>query len=399
MKSKLSAWAVAILLGIAWAAACSPKPPPASAADEASQEPAPEFRVAVAEVQTWERVLRLTGELAPFEQATVSAKVAGRVMSISVDVGTRVHPKQTLFLLDPRDFELRLEQAQASLEAARALLGPTAQVDVESAAIVREAKNELDQARREVDRRTSLLAHGDASQSAMDEATTALNAAESRLQSARETVANRQATLEQRAVEVEIARQQLADTELTAPFDGVVAERLVGTGDYVSIGTPLARLQRNDPLRLRLNVPEQAVGRLVQGQEVRASFDSGAKSVVAKLVRFAPALGSRDRSLVVEADLPNANGALQPGLFARAELVLDPKASALVIPPAALVRFAGVDKVFVLEGQSVKEQRVLVGRVEDARIEVLTGLSAGDQVVLEPGRLQSGARIRVRSAD
>jgi RND family efflux transporter MFP subunit len=385
-----------LLFCLLFAGACAPQAPTASAQAVDSPAPVPEFKLSSAQLQTWERVLRLTGELATFEQATVSAKVAGRVMAPTVDVGSQVKAGELLFRIEARDFELRLSQAQASLEAARALLGPGALEDVERAAIVREVQNELDQARRELDRRTSLLAHGDASQSAIDESQTALSAAESRLQTAREVVANRRATLTLREVEVQIAQQQLDDTLLTAPFDGVIAERLVGTGDYLSIGTPLARLQRNDPLRLRLNVPEYAVGELQLGQEVRASFDSGVDSVPAQLQRFAPALGSRDRSLMVEADLPNPDGALRPGMFARAEWVLDPQAQALVIPPEALVRFAGIDKVFVVEGELAQERRIQVGREEGPRIEVLEGLQAGERIVLSPGRLQNGARIRVR---
>jgi len=404
MESKLSSSLAAVLLGLAGAAGCSPVPPPAGAAEAAAQAPIPEFRVAEAAEATWELVLRLTGQLLPFEEAIVAAKVAGRVQSLEVDVGARLKPGETLAVLEARDYELRRDQARASLEAARALLGfapgsDVAKFDVEQAAMVREAAAVLLQSRREVERQTSLLNQGAATQAAMDVAQTELSAAESRLQVAREAVANRLATIAQREVELAIAEQQLADTRISAPFECVVAERRVGTGDYLSVGTPIVRLQRNQPLRLRLSVPEQAVSRVQLGQELRASFDSGAPAVVARLVRSAPELSAGDRSLSVEADLPNPQYLLRPGSFARAELVLDPAARTLVLPPAALVRFAGVDKVFVVEGESAKERRIVVGRVEAARIEVLGGLNAGDLVVLEPGRLQSGTRIRVRSAD
>jgi hypothetical protein len=83
-------------------------------------------------------------------------------------------------------------------------------------------------------------------------------------------------------------------------------------------------------------------------------------------------------------------------MFARAEWVLDPQAQALVIPPEALVRFAGIDKVFVVEGELAQERRIQVGSEEGPRIEVLEGLQAGERIVLSPGRLQNGARIRVR---
>ncbi|MEO6709126.1 MAG: efflux RND transporter periplasmic adaptor subunit [Planctomycetota bacterium] len=349
----------------------------------------------------WEKVLHLTGELVASEESVLSTKVAGRLESLAVDVGSIVHRGEPIARVEARDFELRQVQAAATLAAARAMLGleesaEAKSIDTETMAIVREARAELDQARREVERQTSLVGSGAATQSVLDSATTAHSAAESHLQEARETIATRRATIAQREAELEIARQQLADTQVSAPYDGVVLERLAGTGDYLSAGAPLARLLRNDPVRLRVIVPEQASGLVHPGQELRAQFDSGSASVVAAVTRMAPALGARDRSLVVEADVGNPDGKLRPGSFARAELVLDAKATTLVIPPTALVRFAGIDKVFVDEKDQAVERRVKIGRVEAQRVEVLEGLAVGDRVVLEPGSLQGGTRLRVK---
>ncbi|HTF90389.1 MAG TPA: efflux RND transporter periplasmic adaptor subunit [Planctomycetota bacterium] len=382
------------------AAACSPSAPSKSAPPPSAAAPRD---VAVAQVTeaVWETVLHLTGELVPSEESVLSTKVAGRLESLAVDVGSVVRRGEPIARIEARDFELRQVQAAATLTAARAMLGleenaEAKSIDTETMAIVREARAELDQARREVERQTSLVGSGAATQSILDTATTAYSAAESHLQEARETIATRRATVALREAELEIARQQLADTQVKAPYDGVVLERLAGTGDYLSAGAPLARLLRNDPVRLRVIVPEQASGLVSQGQELRAQFDSGSASVVAAVTRMAPALGARDRSLVVEADVKNPDGKLRPGSFARAELVLDAKATTLVIPPTALVRFAGIDKVFVDEKDQAVERRVKIGRVETERVEVLEGLAVGDRVVLEPGSLQGGTRLHVK---
>ena len=245
----------------------------------------------------------------------------------------------------------------------------------------------------------SLVAHGAATQMAQDEAASELAAAESRWQGARETIENRRATLAQREVELAIADAQLADTAVRAPFDGVVAERLASSGDYLDVGSPIARFLRADPVRLRARMPEQASGSVRPGQELRAHFDSGESSRTATVARVAPALGANDRTLSIEADLPNPEGLLRPGSFVRVDLVLDASARALSIPPAALVRFAGIEKVFVSEGGVAKERRVRTGRSDGERVEVVEGLKAGDQVVLDPGKLQSGTRLRVVAKD
>jgi RND family efflux transporter MFP subunit len=113
-----------------------------------------------------------------------------------------------------------------------------------------------------------------------------------------------------------------------------------------------------------------------------------------RLVRVSPEVDARSRTLLVEAEFVNADGALRPGAFASADLIVDAAAKARVVPDAALVRFAGVDRVFVVKDGVAVEKRVLVGRIEGGRIEILDGVDGGEQVVLEPGSLRSGAKVR-----
>ncbi len=385
-----------------WATAGCSRPGAAGAAASEQHPDAPrEVMVTVAQEQVWERVLRLTGELAPAEAATISTKVAGRLESLGVDVGSVVHKGDCVAKIEARDFELRLAQARAAVDAARALLGlepqaPASAIDVDQMPLVREARAALDQAGLELERQQSLLKSGVTSQSVLDKARNDASAAESRWRATKETIANRRATLILRETEMALAEQQFADTSILAPFDGIVAGRLAGTGDYINVGAPLARVLRSDPVRLKLIVPEQSSSAVKIGQELRAHFDSGAAGQVAHVKRLAPTLENGDRSLSIEADIANPDGALRPGSFVRAELVLDSTARTLVIPPAALVRFAGIDKVFLAEKDLAVERRVKIGRSEAARIEVLDGLKAGDSLVLDPGKLQGGAHLRVR---
>jgi RND family efflux transporter MFP subunit len=381
--------------------ACAPAGPAAPKAAGGTQ-PAQfhDVRTAIAKEEPWETTLPISGELAAFESATLSTKVSGRLEELAVDLGSRVKKGDLLARVEAHDYELRVTQAEAALSAARARLGLPLEdgdgkdaVDAESVAIVRQARAALDEAQREEQRQTELLRTQVGTQAALDGAHSALLGAQGKLQDALEEVQNRRAQVLQRRADLALARAQLADTRILAPFDGAVVARLAGTGDYLGAGAPLARLVRFDPLRLRLEVPEHAAGGIKPGQVLRATLEEGTR-VDGVVARISPELGARNRTLLVEGELPNPAGALRPGSFARAEVVLDGSARTLVVPPEALLRFAGIDKLFEIVDGKALERRVRVGRIDERRVEILEGIQAGAELVLAPGNLQAGASVR-----
>lgn len=384
---------------VAWAlAACAPAVPAAGPSAEGI-DPAPRpVRTATAGLEVWERTLRVTGELRAFEEVTCSVKVSGRLAGLGVDFGARVSAGQSLARIESREYELALARAEASLQAARAQLGLAVEddsdvVDASSTAVVREARALLDDARQERDRLAPLLDQGIVDASAFESAEARFRVAESRMHAALQEVETRRAILAERRAQLEAARQALSDTRIVAPFDGAVSERLAGTGDYLSVGAPVLRLVRFDPVRVRLSVPERDAPAIRAGQAVRVSLEGGGPPAVGSLTRIGPEITSRARTLQVELELENPEGALRPGSFARAEIVLDPEARTLVVPRAALVRFAGIDKVIAVVDGVAAERPVTVGRAEAERVEILDGLAAGTEVVLEPGNLQNGMRV------
>jgi HlyD family secretion protein len=384
------------------AAACAPTGAgPGTPTSTGSPSAAPrQVRIASVEEVVWEKSLRVTGELAEFESATLSTKVPGRIGSIAVDFGARVAKGAPIAEIDPKDYELRVVQSEAALSAARALLGLTTEaaddvVDPARTAVVSKAQAELDDALRENQRLVELQQSGVSAQADLDKSRARLAQAESDLQDARESVQNRAALVAQRRAELAIAKQQLADTRIVAPFDGVVVSRQVGTGDFLAAGAAVARLVDDDPLRLRLELREGDAPFVRLGQGVRVVLDSESEALQTQLVRLSPTLDTRTRTLTVEAELPNPDGRLRAGAFARAEIVVEPDARALGVPPEALVAFAGIDKVFLVVEGVAQERRVVVGRREATRVEIVSGVAAGDVVVLVPGGLQSGARVEI----
>ena len=166
----------------------------------------------------------------------------------------------------------------------------------------------------------------------LDAAEAALGVAEGRHQEAIETARTRQALLSQRRSELAIAQQQLADSVLTAPFDGAIRERLVSPGDYLAAGAPVAVLVRVHPLRLKLSVPEREALGVRVGQPVELMVEGVPTTHTGKVARISPSISEDNRTLMVEAEVPNADGALRPGSFARAAIVVQSGDPAILVP-------------------------------------------------------------------
>ncbi|MCO5168545.1 MAG: efflux RND transporter periplasmic adaptor subunit [Planctomycetes bacterium] len=372
----------------------------AGPAAPAAPAPPRAVRTAVVAAERWEEVVEVTGSLLPRERATVAAEVAGRVRAALVDIGAPVAAGAPLVALDDTDLALEVERAEAALAEARARLGLAGDGPASGDApgtdevpVVAVARALLEQAEAEHGRVVALRGQGVASPADLDAAAAALRAARSRLEDARDEVRTRRAVLAQRQAELRAARERLARAQVVAPFDGAVLDRLVAPGDHVQPGAPVARVVSVDPLRVRAEVPERLAGRVRVGQAARVWPEGRTAPLLVTVARVSPALSDPGRALVVEADLPNPGGALRAGAFARLELVVDPEATALVVPPVALRTFAGLHKVLVVEGGAVAERRVTLGRRDAGRIELLHGVAAGERVVLEPGALRAGQPV------
>ena len=345
------------------------------------------------------RSVTVSGTLAAEEQVTVSFKVTGRVEELRVDLGSIVHKGDILARLTPTDFDLRLRQAEAALQQARARLGldPTGEtdtVDVNQTSLVRQARASMTEAQRQRERVATFVQRGISAKADLEAADAALEIAAGKHQDALEEVRNRQAILAQRQSELALARQQLDDTTLRSPIDGVVRERLVFAGEYRSAGTPVATVVRQHPLRLQLAVPERASSALRVGQRVRVSVEGDSEVHEGRVTRVSPSIAEGTRTLPVEAEVPNVDGKLRPGTFAKADIVTAEN-PALMVPQSALVVFAGVEKVLVVKDGKAREQRVKTGLRVGDRVEILDGLSAGESVIVSPGGLADGSPVTI----
>jgi RND family efflux transporter MFP subunit len=382
--------------------------PAGSAGEGAPEQPggaaAPRnVEVAAAAAARLPRTVQVAGTLAADEQVALAVKVAGRIDQMPVDLGSRVRQGDLIARLAQPDFTLRVEQAGYALDQARARLGltagqPDAGVLPEATAGVHEADAQLRQASVTYQRQQSLFRQQLISQQDLDAAQANFQVAEARREDAVEEARNRIATLAQRRSELAIARQALLDSTLTAPFDGAIRERRAAAGDYLAVGQPVVVLVRTHPLRLRLAVPERDSGAVRVGQAVQLTVEGDARTWEGRVARISPAISEDNRTLMVEAEVPNQGGELRPGAFARAAIVVEEARTArptVLVPASAIVSFAGIDKVLGVEGGRAKEREVRTGRRAGALVEVLAGVAAGEPVVVNPGNLVGGQPVRV----
>ena len=339
----------------------------------------------------------VNGTLAAYDRTTISVKVPGRLQTISIDLGSVVHKGQVLGQLEQQDYKLRVQQAEAGLAQARARLGLSPDgaddhVSAEETGTVRQAKAVLEDAKSKRDRAARLVQQGVIPRAEYDTVDSEYKVATSRYQDALEEIRNRQGLLAQRRSEVALAKQQLADTIVYAPMEGVVQEKKASVGEYLAAGAPVVDIVRIDPLRLRVDVPERESHSIRAGQSVRVTSEGDAESYLGYVKRLSPTISEQSRVLAVEADVRN-NGRLRPGAFVRAEIVTDQTSTAATVPSTAIVTFAGIDKVMVVENGKAMEKTVTTGRRGPDWIEIKVGVSVGQSVVVDPGNLQSGQAV------
>lgn len=371
--------------------------PSATALPESAEAPR-EVRLARATEAQVARTVSATGTLAAEDQVILGAKVVGRLSEINVDLGSRVRKGQTVARIDPNDYKLRVAQAQAALQQARVRLGlppdgTSDQIDPEQTAIVRQAAAVLKEAKLTHDRMIELWDRNLIARAELDTAVSQLTVAEGRYQDALEEVRNRQGMLAQRRSEREIARQQLDDTVIVSPIDGAAKQRQAAVGEYLAAGSPIVTLVRMDPLRLRVAVPEREAASVRIGQQVRLTVEGDSNEYRGRVARLSPAIAEDNRTLLVEAEVPNERLLLRPGSFAKADIIVEAGQQIVTVPAEAVVIFAGIEKVLaVAEGKAV-EKRVRTGRRIGDAVEITEGVSPGDRVIVKPGNLVAGQAV------
>jgi multidrug efflux pump subunit AcrA (membrane-fusion protein) len=362
-------------------AACS------TGAAKGNDTPAPAPIVAVSAAaavqQDIARYIRVTGTLNAEEQASVAAETAGRVVSTPVERGSRVAAGAELVRISPAETEASLKEAEANAAQieARLALGENGVMDVDKVPEVANARANLNLAQAEFTRIEKLLTDRVVSQSEYDQRRTQVEAARQQYEAAKNAGQQQYQALQAARARVALARKALADTVVRAPFNGIVGQRMVSTGDYVTKGMKVVEVVRITPLRVALTVPEQFVSAVAVGQPVRFSVDAYPDRTFEGKVRYvSPALRADQRALTVEAIVPNDDAELKPGMFATALVQQAEKTPAVLVPESAVQTLGGTSRVYVVSGDHAEERIVTLGQKLDDRVEIGSGLKSGERV-------------------
>lgn len=343
---------------------------------------------AVVSAQDWPATYEATGTVRARTTATISSKITGYVQQVTVKVGDHVRQGQSLISLDARDLDVSLQHA----EAARAEV-ESAIPELESATGA--AKANLDLAQTTFKRMEELAAKKSISNQEMDEATARLKAAQANYEmtrARRAQIDSKMALVEQ---DIRAARIMRGYSVLAAPFSGVVMAKTVEPGNLATPGVPLLTLEQDGLYRLEASVDESQLASVRVGQAVEAVIEPSDEKLNTRVSEVVPSVDPASRTYVVKLDLP-AIPRLLTGMFGRAIFPLGTQ-KVVAIAPAALTERGQLQSVFVVEDGVAHTRLVTTGRRTKGAVELLSGLNAGEKIVLPlPAGLQDGARVEVR---
>jgi RND family efflux transporter MFP subunit len=309
------------------------------------------------------REIEVTGEVIPAAEVNIAPQITGvaRVASINAKVGQSVNRGTVLFELDRTDFENGLRNAEAALYI---------------------AETNLEAAEKAYQRAKDLFEANAMSQAEYEGAETGYKIA--------------RAQYDQAEVARDTAQKNLVEATVTAPVSGRVAYLDVEVGEMVGPQAPVAGVVRLNPVRVKLNLSENVVGSVAVGQEVGVTVDAAGKTAAGTVCSVAPKIDRTTRAFPVEVEIPNSDGKILAGMVAKIRLATGASKGALVVPAAAVLKSSGESMVFVVKDGVVEERAVTTGFSSKDRVEVLTGLSESEEVIVTGNRLVGdGQKVRV----
>jgi membrane fusion protein (multidrug efflux system) len=298
------------------------------------------------------QTITAVGSLRSDESVTLRPETAGRISEITFQEGQRVARGAPLVKLDPAIPRAEVEQARANLTLAKA----------------------------KFDRAVDLAKRSFISGQAKDEAENNLKVAQAALN---------------------LAEAKLARTDIRAPFSGIIGLRSVSVGDYVKEGADLVNLEAIDPLKIDFRVPERFLSQVQVGQSLQVTLDAVPDKVYdGKVIAVNPLVDAAGRSVVIRAQVRNQDTALRPGMFTRVRLITRDQADAMVVPEQALMPQGTDQYVYKVVDGKVVRARVETGQRRDGKVEVVSGLAAGDTVVTAGHlKIRDGVAVRIAGGE
>jgi multidrug efflux pump subunit AcrA (membrane-fusion protein) len=368
----------------------------------AAARPKPAVRFQSVEKRPLPQTLDISGTLAADETSAVAAQANGIVVQILADVGARVKKGDPLVILDAKNAQLQSQAANAAVNQARAKLAITEdqkgapKIDPDQVPEVRAAKEAMDLAKADAERVKQLYDQGALPQATWDQARTRAETATAQYEAAVSGVRAAAAGLVSAQAQAGMASKALSDTTVRAPFDGAISERQVSVGEFANVGRTVVVVVKDNPLRLRIDVPEADVASIELGKQVEVTVAAYPDRTFQGIIkRIGASLKAASRTLPVEAEIDNTEGKLRPGFFAQGRIAQggDPR-PAILVPQAAVGSSGSSARVFVRAGDRVSERLVKSGRKVGDLMEVIGPLREGEEVAVDKlDELSDGAEI------
>lgn len=353
----------------------------ANSKEDAYHAQAVPVEIAAVEVGNLDEVARLTGNIEPIQSVQVIAKVRGRIAEVRKAIGDPVSAGETLAVIDPVDYRLEVKRLEGVLAQARA---------------------NFEQAERDAARAQSLFEDNVISTQALQTALSGEKVSAGRVKESEAAL--------------EMARQRLADTNVTSPIDGIVSQRYVDVGTMVETqimgnrqAVAIYEVQNLSRVKLTVGISENDLPRASQGQRARVSLRAlPSRTFEGVLTHVSPSLAEGTRRAEAEIEIENPEHVLKPGMFATANLILERHEGVTLVPKAAVVERDGKDVVFLVQDEKAKMTSVELGGADDLHAIVASGVSPGDrlivrgQTVVEDGtpiRTDAGGDAKAASRD
>jgi RND family efflux transporter MFP subunit len=359
-------------------------------AEEQAQEQAlPRVEVVEVRRSVSRSELELPGSIQPIAEAPVLARADGYIKQRLADIGDRVKAGQILAEIEAPEVEEQIRQAKAALQQAQAGVN-------QALANLKKGQSDTELSRITAQRYASLMSQGVVARQDNDRYQAEYQSAVAGVQSLQEAIAVQRSNVG--AAEASLARLERMQgyLQVKAPFDGVITLRNVDAGALVTNGnTLLFRIAQNATLRIYVNVPQSHASGVRVGQTAQISVSNlPGRQFAGAVVRTANALDPASRTLLVEIHVPNPDGVLLPGMYARVELLSARPGAPLLVPSEALiVRAEGTDVAVVRPDGTVHLQKIEVGRDYGDRLEVMSGLREGDWIIPNPGDAREGTKV------
>lgn len=382
-----SKWIVtgAMITSAAWMTGCGGDP---AATKKTEDLPAVAVHVAEATETTVAEEYVATGTVKARTTTVLSARVMGYLRELKPQPGQMVKAGEVVAVLDAREIEAGVKQAEAARNEARSALP---EVDNAIAA----AQAQLDLASSTFQRMKSLLDQKSITSQEFDEV-----AAKQRMAQANHAMArSRRQQLEQKIRQADEAVAQATIqrgyTQVAAPFAGIVVERKAEPGMLAAPGMPLLVIEQTGSYRLEAGVEESRLGHIRVGMAVKVDLESSDVPLTGRVEEIVPALDAGSRTFTVKIGI-TGGGTLRSGMFGRARFAMGEK-KALVVPWTAIVEQGQVQKVYVVTGGVARGRMVTTGARQGTMVEILSGLSSGEKLVTPvPANLADGGKVEVR---